>query len=355
VRLSSRQWIAVALIVLVTFALAPSVWQRAEPLPAGADERIPYDLSNDYWLFGRYAAQAGERGDTLLVGDSVIWGEYVTKHETLSHYLNAQPSAARFANLGADGTHPVALAGLIEYYGGDIARRSVVLHCNLLWTASKKHDLQTEKEFRFNHPQLVPQFVPRIPCYGEPYSRRLSIAIEREIPFFAWANHVRLAYFGKGDLPAWTMEHPYGDPMAALRPNMDRPEGSPAHEPISWTARGIEKQSLAWVDLDTSLQWRYFRRTVELLRARGNRVFVVVGPFNEHMLEEKSRETYGDRRRAVEAWLEGQGIPHFAPALLPSELYADASHPLAGGYAQLAQQLLANEAFVRFLGGAAGR
>ena len=94
---------------------------------------------------------------------------------------------------------------------------------------------------------------------------------------------------------------------------------------------------------------------IGLLRERGNDVLVVLGPFNEHMLEEKSRETYGDRRRAVEAWLEGQGIPHFAPALLPSELYADASHPLAGGYAQLAQQLLANEAFVRFLGGSVGR
>ena len=36
-------------------------------------------------------------------------------------------------------------------------------------------------------------------------------------------------------------------------------------------------------------------------------------------------------------------------ALLPSEQYADASHPLAAGYRSLAEQLVKDEAFAAFL------
>jgi len=51
----------------------------------------------------------------------------------------------------------------------------------------------------------------------------------------------------------------------------------------------------------------------------------------------------------VEAWLEEQQIPHFVPAALPSEHYADASHPLAEGYLLLAEQMLDSESFREFL------
>ena len=38
-------------------------------------------------------------------------------------------------------------------------------------------------------------------------------------------------------------------------------------------------------------------------------------------------------------WLEEAKAPYYAPAALASELYGDASHPLAAGYAELARQL----------------
>ena len=93
----------------------------------------------------------------------------------------------------------------------------------------------------------------------------------------------------------------------------------------------------------TSLQWRFFRQTVETLRGRGNRVFVVVGPFNEHMLTPESLAAYRRRQGQVEAWLTASGSRYVAPPALPSELYADASHPLAAGYEALAHKVL--EAF----------
>ena len=97
--------------------------------------------------------------------------------------------------------------------------------------------------------------------------------------------------------------------------------------------------------LDDSLQWQAFCDTVSLLQARRNRVFVVIGPFNEHMLNESSRQRYAALADSAAEWLREAGVPHLRPAVLPSELYADASHPLAKGYEILAEQLVNHPPF----------
>jgi hypothetical protein len=349
VRLSRGQWAAAGLLLLAAFALAPALWPRTEGLRPQADYRVPYDMSNDYWLFDRWARWAASRYDVLVLGDSVVWGQYVLKEQTLTHHLTQAAGGPRFANLGIDGMHPVALAGLLEYYGGGLAGKNVLLHCNLLWMSSKRYDLRTDKEFRFYHPDLVPQFVPWIACYTEPRLHRLGIVIGRNVPFMAWADHLKLVYFDKMDLPTWSLEHPYANPLAALLEEPPLPEDRLRHEPISWTAREIERQTFAWVDLDTSLQWRFFRQAVETLRRRGNKVFVLVGPFNEPMLTAESLAVYTERKRQVEAWLRENGIPCCAAAALPSEQYADASHPLGPGYALLAKRLLEEKSFAGWM------
>jgi len=116
-------------------------------------------------------------------------------------------------------------------------------------------------------------------------------------------------------------------------------------EPVTWIVRGIKKHRLPWVDPAVSLQWRYFQRAVATLQARGNRVFVLVGPFNEHALTERSRQDYQKVKQALEAWLQERGIAHLMPSVLPSEMYADDSHPLSAGYQRLARQLLENDWF----------
>ena len=83
----------------------------------------------------------------------------------------------------------------------------------------------------------------------------------------------------------------------------------------------------------------------ECLRSKGNRVLAVIGPFNEHLLVEPSRQRYRAAKQKVEAWLRAQGIPFVAPALLPSDQYGDASHPLSDGYARLAKSIRADRAF----------
>lgn len=345
VRLSGRQWLIVAAAVLALVALAPLVWKQIDGFSPGDDYRVPYELSNDYWLYSRYCHRACEQDRTLVIGDSVVWGHYVEPDQTLSHCLNELAGGDRFVNLGADGTHPAALQGLLRHYGRDIVGRTVLIQFNPLWMSSSKHDLQTTKEFRFNHSELVPQFTPRIPCYKASWSTRARIAVRREIPFANWISHMRAAYFQNLDLAAWTIEHPYECPFAAMTRPLPEPRAPEKPPQASAAKKEVRQQDMAWVDLESSLQWRFFRQAIQLLRDRGNTVFVLVGPFNEHMLTDQNRALYGRLKEGIEAWMQANQVPYLIPAVLPVECYVDASHPPAEGYALLARTLMASPSF----------
>jgi len=350
IRLSGRQWLVVAAVAGVVLAALPTAWERIERIAPADDYRVPYPLSEDYWLFDRLCRRARRRGQVLVLGDSVVWGHYVTNDRTLPAALNARLGRQRFANLGVDGIHPAALTGLIEHYGRGADGAKVLLHANLLWMSSDRHDLRTRKAFAFNHPQLVPQFSPAIPCYRETVTNRLAIAIRRRSALHAWASHLRRAYFDGRDLPAWSLDHPYANPLGqiALVIPAGRAAAAPTDQAVAWTRRGIRPLNAPWVPLDLSFQWARFRRAVEVLRERGCELFVVVGPFNEPMLTGESLAAYRRLTGAAAAWLRARGVPCTVPRALPSEYYADASHPLADGYATLAERLLAEESFARF-------
>jgi hypothetical protein len=340
VRLTGREWICVGSFAALLVLFAPRLSKQAEPFSPEPDYRMPHDLSNDYWLYERYAGLATGRFDTLLLGDSVVWGEYVLGDETLSHYLNELAGQERFANLGLDGAHPLALSGLVEHYAGSVTGKNVVLQCNPLWMSSPKADLQDEKATEFNHPRLVPQFVPWIPSYKEEISPRLGVVVEQHTPLGRWTNHLQQAYYDRTDIPSWTLEHPYDNPLKPLMRGLPPADHSRRHDPDQpWDKSGITKQDYPWVDQATSLQWHAFQRVVKTLQQRDNRVFVLVGPFNEHLLNPVSRHRYQEVKGTVADWLQAQQVPHAVPPPLPSKEYGDASHPLAKGYARLARQL----------------
>lgn len=362
VRLNARQWLVACLVVLGVALSIPSIWKRLEPLDAGPDYRIPYTLSRDYWLYGRRLEQVHDPRAIVLLGDSVIWGEYVRPEGTLGHFLDQESGTSnRFINAGVNGMFPLALEGLVTDYGRSLDRRKVVLHCNLLWMSSPKADLSTEKEEAFNHPRLVPQFQPRLPCYRADTSERIGALFERSVGFLQWVGHLESAYFGQKSIPLWTLADDGGDPPAypntfrcpisqvSLRlpdpfaPDPERGPTSPRHRP--WDRAGGRPVEFEWVETAKSLQWQAFGRVVERLRARGADVLVLVGPFNESMLTDTNRATYTRWREKVASWLKEQGVPAFLPAALPSGLYADASHPLTEGYALLAKQLWADPTF----------
>jgi hypothetical protein len=340
VRLSGREWLFVLACSALFVLFAPALWKQVEPFEPDANYRIPEELREDYWHYERYAALAADRQETLVLGDSVIWGKLVKPDETLSHWLGKRGRPRRFANLGLNGTHPLALEGLVTYYAGAIRGRTVLLHCNLLWLSSPEADLQVVPRQGFNHARLLPQFLPWIPAYKEETSPRIGVLVERRLPVSTWATHLQKAYYRGIDIPSWTLEHPYENPLEPLSQQLPGPSYMLERPQVSWRKQDKSLADFPWVDPETSLQWAAFRRAVEVLRGRDNQVFVLVGPFNEHKLTPASRERYAKVKAAVTDWLKAENIPHAAPAALDTDLYGDASHPLAEGYDRLAQQLL---------------
>jgi hypothetical protein len=350
VRLNGRDWLVVIAVVLAVCWVTPRAWRAVEPLDTTPDYRLPYASSNDYWLYERWAEQATEGYTHFLLGDSVIWGPYVKKDETLSHYLNAATGEDRFANLGLDGLHPAAMAGLAEHYCGPIRNRPVLVNLNPLWMSSPRSDLQDRKWTNFNHPKLVPQITPDLPCYDPSFAKIAGITGERYLTFFSWLNHIKASRFDNLSLKEWTIENPYSLPPLVSRSAPAQADNKPKFEPVSWDKNGAGERDFPWVLPEDSLQWRMFRQAVATLQSRGNRVFVLVGPFNPYMMTEESKARYCQVRDACEAWLTEENIPHYRAPDLPSELYADASHPLAEGYEQLAEALLHNGSFSAWMG-----
>ncbi|MCX7013900.1 MAG: SGNH/GDSL hydrolase family protein [Candidatus Sumerlaeota bacterium] len=344
------------------------LWERIERYETGPDYRIPYDLSNDYWLYERMLRQTSAPNRIVVLGDSVVWGEYVLPDGALSHFLNQQAGVSdRYINGGLNGSFPLALEGLIDYYGQALRHCRVIVHCNVLWMTSPKADLSTEKEERFNHSGLVPQFCPRIPCYKADADERLGAVVEREFGFVQWVKHLQSAYFERMSIPKWTLEEDNGTPPR--RPNLWRnplrqitltvpepPPEDPQRGPTSsrhkpWSEDGEGAARFDWVPLGSSLQWQAFQRLIGRLQDGGNDVLVVVGPFNEHMMATENRPAYSEIRNGIAAWLTEHNILHVVPEALPSALYADASHPLTEGYELLAQRLYENPDFQRWVRG----
>jgi hypothetical protein len=350
IRLSMRQWGITGLIVLVCACGIPELWAQLEGWTLTEDYRVPSALSEDYWVYEQYAnATQGHATVIPIIGDSVIWGQYVKPDETLSHSLNALYEDVKFANLGVNGIHPIALSGLVEHYGDAFTNRKVILNYNPLWMSSARRDLQLQKPMRFNHPRLVPQFFPAIPMYRESTVNRMSIAITHNVPLFKLNTHFRIAYFGQEDFPAWTVSNPYENPLSAISMAMPMPLDVGPSPPIPWMEKSDRLQSFSWIPPELSSQWAYFKQAVATLEARGNEVFVIFGPFNTHLLTEENKVTYLPMEDMMTQWLKDNDVAYVAPAPLASELYADASHPIPAGYVVLADVLLASESFQAFI------
>ena len=354
--LSGRQWILVIMSLCLTMWVIPIGWQGLETFDPEESYRIPYAASRDYWLYERYVNQPHDEPTVYFVGDSVVWGEYVSKEGTWTHWLNDHSQGEpRFVNLALNGLYPLALEGLLEHYAKELHHAQVLLHCNLLWMSSPQADLSDPKEQVFNHPMLVPQWEPQLPSYHATMETRLSRLVGNHWSWLAWIRHLQIHYWDQKDPYQWTLmddgRYPptYPNhrsfPWQAIdwqleqepSPDPDRGLESPRHKP--WSELGEGTQRYDWVPLSQSLQWAAFQRICQRMAHRDNALMVIIGPFNQHMLHPDHRPTFKAYEQEIIQWFRDQGIAHLAPPTLPSHQYGDASHPLQPGYRMLAQQL----------------
>lgn len=343
VRLSWIEWLITLVIVLAVVFILPFVWASEEQFNYTDDFRLPYKLGEDYELYERLCKEVSRGYDNIVVGDSVVWGQFVESSQTLSHHLSVL-SGKKFANMGIDGLHPIAAYGLIKYYGRDIKNKNVYLHFNFLWISSSASDLQTDKEVRINHPGLIPQFFPKISCYFAPFSVRLGTVLNRFCDFCGWVRHIQLVYL-QNDEPdisfvRWFVSHPYQNPFAGMNTRLGSLfEGVERKKQAVEAKEGL-KRDLPFVEIDKSLQWKYFMKTIEILQERQNKVFVIAGPFNEHILNKQSFDALSKIKSDIEKNLLEKKIKFYIAEVLPEDYFADPSHPIAKGYEYLAKEIV---------------
>ncbi len=339
----------------------------SNPISVTADQRIARPLAEDYWLYrkrlqGMSSWAEGSELGVLVVGDSVVWGEYVPGDATLSAELGRLVPGARFLNGGLNGLHPLAIEGLLRDYGqplrnGPTSCRNVLLHFNLLWLTSPERDLSASDQqgLSFNHPSLLPQLWRSPPSYDADASTRLGTIVERNWMFQQWKRHIRLTHFDGQSLHGWTLSHPMENPLGTWRRPavLFEPETGPAarrrREARSWIDRGLQPQSADWVALQASQQWQALLRTLDDLRRDSIRTFVLVGPLNEHLLTQDARGRHRHLLHLVEKYLREGDVPFLVADTLPAGLYADLSHPLSTGYTALAERLARDRSFQRWL------
>jgi hypothetical protein len=232
--------------------------------------------------------------------------------------------------------------------------------------SSPKADLQDPKPQSINHSRLLPQFSsPPIPSYKADPNERLSVLVERNLQFMSWVTHLQSAYFGDKSIPAWTLQsddndrypNSYKNPLRQITlrvseaPADDPQRGPKSSRHKSWTESGGSPTTFDWVSTRNSLQWKAFLRTLRKLRENNNEVGVVLGPFNQHLIAEENKAAFVGLREAIISEMNsvGAGATVIVPETLPSELYADASHPLTKGYELIAARLLQDPEFKRFI------
>ena len=140
-------------------------------------------------------------------------------------------------------------------------------------------------------------------------------------------------------MPEWTLENPYKNPLNEVTFNL--PFTDNYEQKDSQTAEQVNPttNTYQWVEPENSLQWQSLKNSVQLLSQRKNRLFVLVGPFNEHTIESENIGAYQRLISEIELWLKQNNIPYLIPQALPPDLYIDASHPNGNGYTELAKQL----------------
>jgi len=333
INLSLREWLVVLLLVTALAAVMPRIPFRPRTPEVDRDYRMPYALSSRYDLYRRFTNLSAAQYPTILVGDSVVWGQTSHRDETLAHHLNELTKQRRYINAGLDGMHPIALAQLLEHHAPAIQKKDVILQFNPLWLMVTSPDQKLPENPLLNRPGLVPRLA--VGANGT-IQQRLEAAVARlfhGLPLERWEDQLAEA---RMDFLAWSLDHPYESPLKAISSGLPPSEDSYTVRMLPWSGTEKAKLDARWPDLEKHGQWQAFERVIELLQARQNRVLVLLGPMNEHMMSAPMRDGYVALKRRIQEKVEARNI-------LQSNRYTDICHPLGAGYEELARELLRSQ------------
>lgn len=340
-RLSLRDWAVTGFLVAAMLAVVPRIPFRPRVPVVERDYRIPYALSTRYDVYRRFTRLAAAQFHTILVGDSVVWGQSALRDQTLSHHLNVMTKQSRFANAGLDGMHPIALAELIEHHAPALERKDVILQLDPLWLMiTADSSMGSIEEALSNRPGLAPRLAADVSGVLEEY---IESGTSRILHRIGITSALEEFTDSKMDFLAWSLNHPYESPLKAISTALPPSEDLHQQRLVPWKQTESAKIDCNWPTLENHPQWQAFLRTLNLLERRSNRVFVLLGPMNEHMMSAPMLDGWVRLKKEIRDKLAARGTLCFAPSPLRSEHYSDICHPLGPGYEDLARELIRSE------------
>jgi len=338
--LSLREWLVVGLLMTGLLAAAPHIPFRGRTPRVERDYRIPYALSTRYDLYRRYTTLSAAQFPTLVIGDSVVWGQCARRYDTLAHHLNDLVKQPRFANAGLDGMHPLALAELLQYHAPAVSHTRVLLHFDPLWLMQEGPSSPHSRGILYNRPDLIPRLAAH---FSGPFREAASISwshLMKNSSLNEWGERLADA---RVDYLAWSLDHPYESPLQAISAVLPPSEDSHPQRLVPWDQRPVSLVVTRFEPLEEDIQWQAFQRVLSILDGRGNDVLVLLGPMNEHMMAPETLEAYLKLKVQMAESLRAKGVRCFVPSVLSSNQYGDICHPLGAGYAALARELLQKE------------
>ena len=334
-----------AVFVLMLLVL-PVIYEKNFKVTLKEDFRLPYVNRDNYYLYSCCAEAEANRCKYLFLGDSAIWGMYASNAGTLPEQINQLLQGKYCGNISIDGLHPVAMRTLVQNFAKGVTGKTVLLYFNPLWVNSEKYDLSGKEPYTVNHPELVPQF-GNIASYDADFDKRIGIVLDRYLPFFSLKRHWQNYFYGNSDLKSFLIQNPSGAFFDAIQTGICPEEKEHKGSTENYRAKGIPLQHWDWVKLSTSRQFAALIDTAHILTARGNQFFVMIGTINPGLLDDATRQGLAELRKDAEMLLRENGISSIMMPEIDAKLYADASHPLESGYAELAKFLVDQKIVVK--------
>jgi hypothetical protein len=356
-QLNSKDWIIVLSIVVFFMLMIPFIWQKAETFEPILNYRMPRSKSQDYWLFRSFASVVKEKSKIAVIGDSAVWGHYVSYDQTLSAIMNKKEGSEKYVNLGVSGLHSSALNGIINYYGNELQDCQIIIQFAPLWIMNSKKDLSDPdlaSNWQVNHPKLLDQFNNKPPQYSANLENRLTISVARELSVFSLTEHWTSQSTEGQPFSKWMVLNPYSNPLSNINLNINGlPEGkNEDSDNRHWKLKpGIIARNIKWVSLKDSYQWKEFIKVIHRLKDKNNKIFVFLGPFNIHMLTDESLNRYRKIQEESRQLLLQEGIAFYWAKDMSPTHYGDESHPLVIGYEELAEDMLNTIEFKNWIKG----
>lgn len=342
--LSVRGWSGVLVVFVLVVIGLPRAWVAVESFDPELNWRQPTRVAEDYWQIHRWLRAAERKESIVILGDSVVWGEFAKPNETLAAHLSMINGENEFANLGVQGLYPVALLGLLKI---EAPRSPPLLLFNPIWMTSARRDLSllaSEREtVSVNHQALLPQWIGSPVSYRATLEERLSRWGLQQSQLRRWSNHLSYEHLDGQDLPTWLRAHPSRFPWQASDGIVLGPEDEPG-QPIRRRLIPENSISYEWVEPDDSLQYQAFLKCVELLSQHGKPPCVLLASLSssgrtpeclnsESQIAQRLRDDLEQRQIAV------------VNLKASSEVMADASHPTPDGYRAWAETIQHESAF----------